>query len=140
MSASHELRLVPKGAPPPSRPAFLTALAWINIVGGSFGALASIALADRGGNDASMVIGGVFAVAVGIGLLRLRPWARWLAIVGYALTAAVNTVAFNPVGLALSCLFVGYLSWSKNVKLAFARRPAELEAAKPSETPKEKAA
>lgn len=135
MSGSQKLALVPKGAPPPSRPAFLTALAWINIVGGAIAFFAGL-----GGNNVAMVIGGAFAIVVGNGLLRLRPWARWLAIVGYALTAVNNAVAFNAVGIVVSCLFLGYLSWSRDVKMAFARRPATLEASQPSEASKEKAA
>ncbi|MCU0304247.1 MAG: zinc ribbon domain-containing protein [Thermoanaerobaculales bacterium] len=112
------------------RPALVTLLAVLDAIGGAFALLAGIAVLLLGlssGDTMSaalaliyLVLGGV-SLACAIGLWRLRPWGRTLAI-GLAIVGLLGI----PVGTIISILILVYL-FRPEVKLLFSgRSPEEL--------------
>lgn len=103
------------------RPWGVSFLGWSNVVGG--GAILLAALAKTGPAAAILFIAGVISVIVGVGLLRLRGWARVLAIICYALGIVGGLAHLNPIRIIVSALFVAYLC-SPQIGAAFAARPS----------------
>jgi hypothetical protein len=91
-----------------------------------------VALAgSNGAQGAILFAAGIYALSAGIGLLRLRSWARWMAIVGYVLNIIAGVAQPNPIAVIIAVLLIAYLCSAK-VKAAFA--PHTL-AATPAPTP-----
>jgi general secretion pathway protein G len=118
------------------RPGLISLLAVLDVLGGGLGLLAGMALLLTARQDTSVAagIGGVYLVlaaaqiATGIGLWRLRPWARTAQIV----FAVIGLLGF-PVGTIISALILYYL-FRPGIKVLFSgKRSAEL-------TPDERAA
>ena len=49
-------------------------------------------------------------IAAGIGLLQGRQWAWWLAMVVIGLSALVDLLSFNPIGLLIDALVIFLLT------------------------------
>jgi hypothetical protein len=49
-------------------------------------------------------------IAAGVGLLRGRPWAWWLAMVVIGISALFNLLAFNLIGLLIDALVIFLLT------------------------------
>lgn len=128
----------PGYAPPPmpSRPLGVTILAILSILLGigllflgliitAFGGLAAIVAGPMGG--LVLVFGllffivGLLLIAAGIGLLKLRPWAWWLAIIAFVigLISAVGQASWFVA--AFEVLLIVYLI---AVRKHFVSRPA----------------
>jgi len=75
--------------------------------------------ASNGAQAAVLFAVGIYALSVGIGLLRLRAWARPLAIGGYVLNIVAGIAQRNPIAIVIALLLIAYLCSAK-VKAAFA--------------------
>jgi hypothetical protein len=49
-------------------------------------------------------------IAAGVGLLQGRQWAWWLAMVVIGLSALVDLLSFNPIGLLIDALVIFLLT------------------------------
>lgn len=111
-----------------SRPRGIIAIAVINIIGGVIVALGSLGVGVDGEPLIALVgFGlGAFLIAVAVGLLKLKRWARIVAIIGYSINFLVGLaqlgeipiLALFSIGVALSVLI--YLNTNR-VKSAFGK-------------------
>jgi len=62
---------------------------------------------------------GLFALVVGIGLFRLEPWARYLAITGYTVNLFVSLSQRDYINIFISSIIIWYLRWNEEVRNAF---------------------
>lgn len=137
------------------RPVGVTVIAVLNIIGAVF--LGLIGLAGAGvivDSGAAAVAGAfvvgisVFTIAVAVGLLRLRNWARITAIVLYAINALLGLIELvfgNPFGLlsmgvALTILIYLNLEHVREAFAGYGQTQRETAASLPSaEAPAEPA-
>jgi hypothetical protein len=117
--------------PPTKAPGRIMFIAWLNIIFGSLAMLGSFAQPAPEGFFA-LLFGG-FALATGIGLLKLLPWGRHMAIGGYGLNLLASLAQLNLVVAVLSGFVLAYL-FSESVKAAFAAQKPTLVAF-PQEAP-----
>jgi len=99
------------------KPVGLWIIGVLNVVAGSLLTLASFAM-ETAADGALLFILGAFSLTVGIGLLNLKPWARYAAIAGYVINIVVSLAEGNFIGLAVAGLCLGYL-FSEKVKMLF---------------------
>lgn len=103
------------------RPFGISFLGWFNAVTG--GVLVLAALGKAGPAGAILFLAGILSVIVGVGLLRLRDWARVVAIICYAFGIVGGFAHLNPIRIIVPALFVVYLC-SPQIGAAFAARPS----------------
>ena len=94
----------------------------INVI---VGVLAMLAAFDPGHSATALpsFIGGMISAVIGVGLLKLQPWARIAAIVAYAFNILVGFVSFNLIAVVVSSAILTYLCSAK-VKAVFAPKDA----------------
>ncbi len=98
-------------------PVMIGVISVVNIVVGAILTLSSFGVTS--GFGVALLLGsGLFSVVVGIGLFRLKSWARKAAIAGYILNGIVGLAEGNIIALIVASLILTYLL-SKNVKRAF---------------------
>ncbi|HEV2416306.1 MAG TPA: hypothetical protein VGX94_00730 [Terriglobia bacterium] len=103
------------------RPFGVSFLGWFNAVGGALIMLA--APVKPGPAAAILFVAGLISVVLGVGLLRLRGWARLLAIICYALGILGGFVPLNPIRIIVPALFLVYLC-TPQIGAVFADRPS----------------
>ena len=99
------------------RPVMIGILSVFNMVIGALMMLGSFGM-KSGAEGAILFALGLFAFVVGIGLFRLRSWARKAAIVGYILNVVGALAESNGIGLLVALAILAYL-FSNGVKDAF---------------------
>jgi hypothetical protein len=104
------------------QPVFINVVAALNVLGGVLLMLAAFA-APTGAEGAIQFGFGTAGLAIGIGLFRLRPWARWTAIGGYALNIITGLIQANFLIVVTAAVILPYLLFSATVKEAFAAQP-----------------
>jgi hypothetical protein len=100
------------------RPAMITAIGALNMIVGALVMLIAF-VAPKGAQGAFLLGLGLCTVAVGVGLIRLRPWGRWAAIGGYIVNIVVGIAQANPLAILIPSLLLAYL-FSDGAKAAFA--------------------
>jgi hypothetical protein len=100
------------------RPLGISLLGGFHAVAGPLCMVVAVA-SSNGAQGAFLFAAGIYAVSAGIGLLRLRSWARSMAIAGYVLNIIEGVVQPNPIAVIIAVLLIAYLCSAK-VKAAFA--------------------
>lgn len=90
------------------RPGGISFIAGINLLGAVVVLLAAFGVDDSAVTAALFALGAL-ALTMAIGLLGMRPWARWAAIASYVLNCILSLVQFNPIALIVSGLLIRYL-------------------------------
>jgi hypothetical protein len=103
------------------RPTVITAIGSLNLISGSVLMLGAFG-APQGAEGAALFGAGLASLVVGSGLLRLRPWARKVAIGGYLANLIVGIATVNPLMMGIASLILPCL-FSDRVKEAFAPQP-----------------
>lgn len=102
-----------------NRPVGIWVVSILNIGFGSLMMLASLGM-ETGVEGAFLFGLGSFGLIVGIGLISLKPWARYLAIGGYILNVIVSLAEVDLLGLIIASAILTYL-FTEKIKVAFAR-------------------
>ena len=100
------------------RPLGISLLGWLHAIAGPICMVVAVG-SSNAAQGALLFALAVYALSVGIGLLRLRSWARPMAIVGYVLNIIGGVAQPNPIAVIISVLLIVYLCSAK-VKAAFA--------------------
>ena len=100
------------------RPLGISLLGGFHAVAGPLCMVVAVA-SSNGAQGAILFAAGIYALAVRIGLLRLRSWARPVAIGGYVLNTIGGVAQPNPIAVVITMLLIAYLCSAK-VKAAFA--------------------
>jgi hypothetical protein len=98
------------------RPAGIVVIALLNIILGAV--FTVMGLSASTGFDGITVLAGAVSILVSIGLLGLRRWAWWLAVILYAINIIVGLTFSNPMMSIMGLLISTYL-WSSGVRQAF---------------------
>src|SRR5262249_17295631 len=106
----------------PQRPTGITVIGSLNLVSGSLFMLIGAFGASRGAEGPFLFAAGLFSLVVGVGLLRLQPWAWKTAIGGYLANLIVGLAGANLLVIGISSLILICL-FSSKVEEAFAPQP-----------------
>ena len=101
------------------RPVLIWVISILNVVAGAFMMFASLRL-ETTAEGVPLFVVGFFSFIVGIGLFRLRSWARKAAIGGYILNGVMGLADANIIVLAIASLILTYL-FSPGVEDAFSK-------------------
>ncbi|OGF68069.1 MAG: hypothetical protein A2Y62_13860 [Candidatus Fischerbacteria bacterium RBG_13_37_8] len=107
------------------RPLGISIISILNIVAGLLIMLASFG-AGVAAQGVLLFAIGIFALCVGIGLRRMRPWARSAAIFGYVINIVSGLVDVNIPSVVVACIILVYL-FSTKVKEAFSNEQQVLQ-------------
>ena len=72
-----------------------------------------------------LFVAGFVSIIIAFGLLSLKPWARYLAIICYAANIVMCACGENFIGLAVALIIISYL-FNDKVREAFSKETNEV--------------